>query len=243
MLSVQNITGGYSRQLPVLHHVSFSIHPGEITGLIGLNGAGKSTTIKHILGLMHPLEGKVLLDHQTLQQNVQQFRQRIAYIAETPQFYEELTLEEHLLLTGKAYGLSTEEIESRMEKLLPVFRMERVKRWFPQTFSKGMQQKLMILCAFLVNPDYLIVDEPFIGLDPLATKSFTALLQEKKKEGTGILMSTHILSLAESICDRIVLLHQGKVIATGTLDELRETHQMPTASLEDIFFHLTGVNR
>lgn len=241
MLSIQSLSGGYSRQLPVLHDVSFSIEPGKITGLIGLNGAGKSTTIKHILGLLTPHHGEILLDGLDWKKDTTTFRQQISYIAETPQFYEELTLEEHLILTGKAYGLSEEEIQTRTEKLLPIFRMERVRKWFPQTFSKGMQQKLMILCAFLVESKYLIVDEPFVGLDPLAMRALISLLEERKAAGTGILMSTHILSLAESVCDQIILLHQGRLIATGTLTDLRNLTQMPDASLEDIFFHLTEV--
>ncbi|WP_044640567.1 ABC transporter ATP-binding protein [Risungbinella massiliensis] len=241
MLSIQSLSGGYSRQLPVLHDVSFSIQPGKITGLIGLNGAGKSTTIKHILGLLTPHHGEILLDGLDWKKETTTFRQQISYIAETPQFYEELTLEEHLLLTGKAYGLSEEEIQKRTKKLLPIFRMERVRKWFPQTFSKGMQQKLMILCAFLVESKYLIVDEPFVGLDPLAMRALISLLEERKADGTGILMSTHILSLAESVCDQIILLHQGRLVATGTLNDLRNQTGKPNASLEDIFFHLTEV--
>lgn len=239
MLSIQNLSGGYARQFPVIHNLTFSIAPNKITGLIGLNGAGKSTTIKHILGLLSPFQGEILLDGRSLKEDPVTFRQQIAYIAESPQFYEELTLEEHLLLTGKAYGLSEKVIRQRMEELLPAFRMDRVRNWFPQTFSKGMQQKLMILCAFLTQTRYLIVDEPFIGLDPLAMKTLTSLLQKRKEAGTGILMSTHVLSLAEKTCDEIILLHKGRVLISGSLADIRKQTKMPSASLEDIFFQLT----
>lgn len=118
--------------------------------------------------------------------------------------------------------------------------MEKYKNWFPDTFSKGMQQKIMILCAFIIRPSLLIVDEPFVGLDPLAIQALLQLLEDSKRQGMGVLMSTHILTMAEKHCDRFVLLHEGKVRLSGTLAEMREQTDQPHATLEDLFLEMTS---
>jgi ABC-2 type transport system ATP-binding protein len=238
MLSIQNLTGGYAKSFPVIHDLSFSVSPGEIVGLIGLNGAGKSTTIKHILGLLTPVSGRVTLNGKTLHEDPVSFRSQIAWIPESPQFYDELTLWEHLELTAKVYQLDRALFKERAEELLERFRMQKAKKWFPHTFSKGMQQKIMLLCAFLIHPRYLIVDEPFIGLDPLAIHALLDLLHAGKEQGMGILMSTHILETAEKTCDRFVILHHGRIHFTGTLAELQEQAHRPSASLADLFIEV-----
>ncbi|SFJ42135.1 ABC transporter ATP-binding protein [Thermoflavimicrobium dichotomicum] len=238
MLVVKDLTGGYSRHQPVIHQISLEVQPAEIVGLIGVNGAGKSTTIKHILGLLTPQSGSVTVQGSTLQENPVQFRSHLAYIPEVPQFYEELTLWEHLELTARAYQIPPEEFKQRAEYLLDVFRMKKVAKWFPHTFSKGMQQKIMLLCAFLVEPSLLIVDEPFVGLDPLAIQALLDLLLQRKKAGTAILMSTHILTMAEKYCDRFVLLHEGRVALYGTLEDMRKQIGLPNASLEELFIQV-----
>lgn len=238
MLTVTELTGGYSRLEPVIHHLSFDVNPGEIVGLIGLNGAGKSTTIKHVLGLMTPIAGSVTLNGKTLHDDPTAFRSQIAYIPESPQFYEELTLWEHLELTGRAYRLEPALFQERADALLKRFRMSKVKHWFPHTFSKGMQQKIMILSALLVQPALLIVDEPFVGLDPLAIQALLDLLLAGKQEGMGILMSTHILGMAEKYCDRVILLHEGRIQLKGELSEIRRAVAQPEASLEEIFIQV-----
>jgi ABC-2 type transport system ATP-binding protein len=238
MLTVHELTGGYSRVQPVIHDLSFDVKPGEMVGLIGLNGAGKSTTIKHILGLMTPVAGKVTLHGKTLQDDPSTFRSQIAYIPETPQFYEELTLWEHLELTIRAYRLDKAEASRRAHDLLEQFRMDKAKHWFPHTFSKGMQQKIMILCAFLAQPALLIVDEPFVGLDPLAIQALLDLLQEGKQQGMGILISTHILDMAEKYCDRFILLHDGRIRLKGDLPAMQHTLNKPGASLEQLFIQV-----
>lgn len=238
MLSVKNLSGGYT-QIPVIHHVHLDVKPKEMVGLIGLNGAGKSTTIKHILGLLKPKTGEITLEGKHLHQDPDFFRSRLAYIPETPQFYEELTLWEHLQLTAYAYGLTDDQLQKRADSLLHLFQMENKRDWFPSVFSKGMQQKLMILSAFLIEPDYLVIDEPFVGLDPLAIQSLLTLLQTSKEKGTGILLSTHILEMAEKYCDRFAFLHEGRVQLSGTLQEMRNEKSQPKASLEDLFMQIT----
>ncbi|MDQ0417295.1 ABC-2 type transport system ATP-binding protein [Croceifilum oryzae] len=235
LLSIQNITGGYSRTSPVIHNLTFEVKPGETVGLIGLNGAGKSTTMKHILGLLNAHSGSITIDGSTLSDQPEDFRSKIGYIPEMPLFYPELTLWEHLELTASAYGLSDEIFHKRAEQLLKQFQMERARNWFPDTFSKGMQQKIMILCTFLTECKYLIVDEPFVGLDPIAIDELAMLLQQRKEKGTGILISTHILDMAEKLCDRYVCIHQGNIALSGTIEEMRSQAERPHASLHELF--------
>ncbi|XJZ28114.1 ABC transporter ATP-binding protein [Bacillota bacterium Lsc_1132] len=238
LLSIENLTGGYTRN-PVLKDVSFEIIEKEIVGLIGLNGAGKSTTIKHIIGLMEPHRGTIKLNGKTFQDDKEGYRKLFTYIPETPVLYDELTLEEHLKLTAMAYGLDETSFCERIAPLLAEFRMEKRLSWFPAHFSKGMKQKVMIMCAFLVQPALYIIDEPFVGLDPLGIQSLLNLMKKMKQNGAGILMSTHILATAEKYCDRFIILHEGKIRAKGTLDELREQFSMPDASLDDLYIQLT----
>lgn len=238
MLEVKKLSGGYAN-IPVLKDVSFQVADGELVGLIGLNGAGKSTTIKEIIGLLTPYEGQILINGQTIQVQAEAYRKKIGFIPETPSLYEELTLREHLEVVALAYDLDWDAAFERAEKLLKLFRLEEKLDWFPVHFSKGMKQKVMIICAFMVQPSLLIVDEPFLGLDPVAIQDLIDLLEQEKKRGTSILMSTHVLDSAEKMCDRFVILHQGQVLADGNLDQLRQSFGQADASLNDIYLSLT----
>ena len=242
ILKVNQLTGGYTRK-PVLHELSFEINEGELVGLIGLNGAGKSTTIKHIIGMMEPHAGTIEMNGKTFQESPDEYRQAFSYIPEMPALYEELTLEEHLQLTAMAYGLTDEQYETRSKQLLKEFRMERQLKWFPSHFSKGMRQKVMIMSAFLVNPSLYIIDEPFVGLDPLAIRSLLEQMNARQKEGAAILMSTHVLSTAEKYCDRIIFLHEGRVFANGSMSDLQEAFQLPGASLDDLYIAMTEASK
>src|SRR5699024_7458012 len=224
---------------PVLKDISFSIQSGEIVGLIGLNGAGKSTTIKHIIGLLQQRSGEIKINGLALKDSVEEYRKQFSFVPETPILYDELTLEEHLKLTAMAYGISESIYADRLPNLLKEFRMEKKLSWFPAHFSKGMKQKVMIMCAFLIEPSLYIIDEPFVGLDPLAIQALLELMETMKQSGAGILMSTHILATAERYCDRFIILHNGEIRAIGTLDELREQFQMSGATLDDIYLQLT----
>ncbi|TQR19044.1 ABC transporter ATP-binding protein [Psychrobacillus vulpis] len=238
VLEVNNVTGGYTRK-PVLHNLNFSIGKGELVGLIGLNGAGKSTTIKHIIGTMNAAEGDIRLNGKTMIEDPALYRSSFSYIPETPVLYDELTLNEHLQLTAMAYNLDQSVFEARKDSLLKEFRMEKRLNWFPTHFSKGMRQKVMIMCAFLVSPSLYIIDEPFVGLDPLGIQSLLDQMQARKEDGASVLMSTHILSTAERYCDRILLLHNGKIRAQGTMDDLRAVFKMPHATLDDLYIEMT----
>lgn len=238
MLRVEKITGGY-RHLPVLKEVSFDVREGELVGLIGLNGAGKSTTIKEIIGLLRPDQGEIYLDGLTLTEDKEAYRKRIGVVPETPSLYDELTLREHLETVAMAYDLPVETVMSRAERFLEIFRLSDKLDWFPTDFSKGMQQKVMLVCAFVVDPKLFIIDEPFLGLDPLAIADLMDLLAEEKAAGKAILMSTHVLDTAERLCDRFVFLHQGRVLAQGTLSDLQEQFGDGQTSLNAIYLKLT----
>jgi ABC-2 type transport system ATP-binding protein len=237
-LEIENLTGGYGH-IPVLKNISFEVPNGELVGLIGLNGAGKSTTIKEITGLLTPTNGTIKIDGITIDEDMENFRKKIGFVPETPSLYEELTLREHIEVVAMAYDIPKDVAFSRAEKLLHTFRLENKLDWFPTNFSKGMKQKVMILCAFLVEPSLYIIDEPFLGLDPLAIHALLELMVEMKHTGASILMSTHILATAEKYCDRFVVLHEGQVRAKGTLQELQEEFSMPDASLDEIYIALT----
>jgi ABC-2 type transport system ATP-binding protein len=241
-LQVEKVTGGYT-QVPVLKNIDFSIADGELVGLIGLNGAGKSTTIKEIIGLLQPQAGKITIDGLSLKEDPEAYRKQIGYIPETPSLYEELTLKEHIEVTAMAYDIPKEIAFQRAERLLKTFRLENKLEWFPANFSKGMKQKVMVLCAFLIEPSLYIIDEPFLGLDPLAINALLELMNEMKQTGASILMSTHILATAEKYCDKFILLHNGEIRAQGTLAQLQEQFNAEGASLDDLYLALTKENQ
>lgn len=237
-LTVKHLSGGYF-QHPVLKDLNFEIENGELVALIGLNGAGKSTTIKEIIGLLQPTSGSIEIDGLSLNKSASQYRQKIGFIPESPVLYEELTLREHIEVTAMAYDIPMDVAMQRADKLLKTFRLEKRLDWFPANFSKGMKQKVMIVCAFLIEPSLYIIDEPFLGLDPLAIHALLELLKEEKAKGKSILMSTHVLSTAEKYCDRFIFLHEGQIKSQGTLAQIKEQFAMPDASLDELYLALT----
>ncbi|KEI46280.1 multidrug ABC transporter ATP-binding protein [Staphylococcus epidermidis UC7032] len=237
-VKVEHLTGGYGKK-PVIKDLNFELEKGEIVGLIGLNGAGKSTTIKHMLGLINPMEGKLSISNIRINEDIENYRRKLSYIPESPVIYDELTLEEHIEMTAMAYQLSREEAMRRDKPLLKVFRLENELKVFPSHFSKGMKQKVMIICAFIVDPELYIIDEPFLGLDPLGIQSMLDLMVEKRNENRTVLMSTHILATAERYCDRFIILHKGEIVAFGNLEELREQTGLKDKTLDDIYIHVT----
>lgn len=241
VLEINQLTGGYSKE-PVIHDVSFNINKSEIIGLIGLNGAGKSTTIKHILGLLRPHSGNIKVMTKTIEEDVESYRRHMGYIPESPILYEELTLREHINMTAMAYGLTRDEVEERKGPLLKRFRLDDKEDTFPSHFSKGMKQKVMLICAFIVEPELYIIDEPFLGLDPLGIESLIELMISERDKGSSILMSTHILATAERYCDRYIIIDKGRKIADGTLDELRLQTGLTDGTLDDVYIELTGGN-
>ncbi|MBP3962039.1 ABC transporter ATP-binding protein [Paenibacillus lignilyticus] len=244
VLEVKGLTGGYSPRRPVLHDLSFEVGAGEMVGLIGLNGAGKSTAIKHILGLMQPHSGEIRISGHTLAENSEAYRSSLAYVPESPLLFDELTVEEHLALTGMAYNVDETLYRQRTESLLDEFYMTPKRSAFAAHLSKGMRQKVMIMNALLARPTLYVIDEPFLGLDPLGIRSLLDKLVEVTKEGSSVFMSSHILSTVESYCSRFIVLHQGAVVAQGTLQDVCEAAGMPresrAGSLEEAFYRLVA---
>lgn len=229
LLKVNINQAGYSGYKDAITNVALSVGAGELVGLIGPNGAGKSTVIKAIMGLLPILNGKV--EFSGLHKNY-------SYIPEQPVLYEGLTLWEHLEFAAAVHEMDRREFVSRTEELLKLFRLTQVRHHLPTTFSKGMQQKVMLILGFLLEPSLYVVDEPFVGLDPVGIKDFLALINQARTRGAGVLMSTHMLDTAEKICTSFILMNGGTVVAQGSLLEIREQCQMPGGSLFDCFDQL-----
>lgn len=231
VLKVAIQEAGYDEGKSAIRNIHLQVAPGELVGLIGPNGAGKSTTVKTILGLMPNVTGEVEIGGK---------HKRYAYVPEQPVYYEYFTLWEHLRLAASAFGITEGEFESKAESLLQQFRLTEQKHHYPMQFSKGMQQKLMLIIAFLLEPDIYIVDEPFVGLDPRATNDFLTLLQSELARGAGVLMSTHVLDTAEKICKKFILINQGSVVAQGSLAQVRQhAGCAEDAALSECFLALT----
>lgn len=241
-LNVSNLTGGYYRK-EIISDINFTINPGEIVALVGLNGAGKSTTIRHIMGLLTPFNGEVTINQTPAEAGNSDYHKSIGYIPESPLLYEELTLKEHIELTATTHDISSNEALKRSKPLLKLFRLENHLDWFPVDFSKGMKQKVMIICALIISPEVLIVDEPFIGLDPLAMKDLVRLMEEAKERGAAILLSTHVLANVQKICDRIIILDDGRMVAEGTYHDIKETFNSQTEDLDSLFSEILGLNQ
>ena len=237
-LQLNNVTAGYTK-VPVITDITFDVNPGEICGLIGLNGAGKSTTIKTIIGQLTPFSGRVEVEKLSILENQRGYRQSIAVIPESPVLYEELTFREHIEFVARSYNQMNEETMAHAMELVEAFRLTKQLDWFPAYFSKGMKQKVLIVCALMLDVPAYVVDEPFLGLDPLGIRTLLQVLKEKKDKGAAILMSTHVLDTAEKYCDRFIVLHEGKVIAQGDIEGLRATSNIEETSLEEIYFALT----
>ncbi len=231
VLNAEIKQAGYEEGKPAIRGIRITVKPGELVGLIGPNGAGKSTTIKTILGLMEHVEGTIELGGRN---------RRYAYVPEQPVFYEYFTLWEHLRLAASVFEMKEALFEEKAAALLERFRLSGQRDHYPTSFSKGMQQKLMLIIAFLLEPDLYIVDEPFVGLDPRATGDFLSLLDQERERGAGVLMSTHVLDTAERISKRFVLINNGEAVAQGSLQQIRETAGCGEgASLFDCFHALT----
>ena len=214
-LKIENLTGGYSG-INVIKNVNLTIEPGQAVGLIGLNGAGKSTTIKHLLGLLRMQKGKIILNGVSLTENPAEFKKMVAYIPETPILYPELTLKEHLELVMLTYDLDHDQAWARAKELCKMFRLENKLDWLPINFSKGMKQKVMIVTSFLANADLLVIDEPFTGLDPLAVANFIDLVKEAVQT--------------------FAVLNNGTIETEGSLNEIRQFYGLkPSDSFDRLY--------
>lgn len=236
MIEVGNLTKKFGDKVAV-DGISFRVHDGEIYGLLGPNGSGKSTTMKILAGILKPTSGKVLVEGINVTKNPIEVKKIVGYVPETPILYESLTPSELFKFVGSIRGIPKDKLEERVNYFVKAFGIEKYLEQFIGTLSFGTQQKVSLITALLHDPKVLILDEAMNGLDPKSARILRELLLEFKNEGKSIVFSTHILSLAEIICDKIGVIYQGKIIAEGTIEELKEkAHE---ESLEDVFLKLT----
>jgi len=238
MLRVDGLTKYYG-DLAAVDHLTFAVHPGEIVGLLGPNGAGKTTTLRCIASILTPDAGTIEICGHDLAQEPDAAKRALAYIPETPNPYETLTVMEHLRFIAAAFGTEDELVHA--QELLERLDLWEKHRELAATLSKGMRQKLAVACAFIHRPRLFCFDEPLVGIDPKGARVLKDLIVERRADGCGILVSTHMLDTAERLCDRAIIVHRGQVIHHGTVAELHESAQMDvSATLEDVFLRLTA---
>ncbi len=240
ILRLDNLRKEFSNVVAV-DNLSLDIPKGEFFCFLGPNGAGKTTTIKMITGLIQSTQGRILIDDIDIQKEPEKAKMLLGYVPDNPYLYEKLTAREFLHFVGGLFKMEREEIEKRTNWLLDMFGMSSVADQRVESYSHGMRQKIVMSSAILHKPKILIIDEPMVGLDPqsarLVKDIFRRLVDEK---GTTIFMSTHTLSIAEELCDRIGIIQKGKLLALGTLEELHKQAETQHSSLEDLFLSLTG---
>lgn len=239
VVEVEHLSKSYGR-FEAVRDVSFSLGPGEIVALLGPNGAGKSTTIKCIVGLLRPTRGQVRIAGHPVRSEAA--NERLGYIPEHPAVYELLTVWEHMELVARAYRLSGWRDEA--EDLLDKYALVDKRGTLASQLSKGMRQKLLIACALLHRPQFFAFDEPIVGLDPQAQRELKEEMLRLRDEGRTILVSTHMLGSVEAVADRAIIMREGKLLGTGSLEELRERYNLPSDTpLEDVFLRATQAGR
>jgi len=236
VLEVRNLVKRYSR-IPVIDGVSFKIQPGEILGYLGPNGAGKSTTVKVLIGLIEPTSGEIFLNGRNVREDWLGFQRRIGYVPEEPQLYPHLSGREYLQLVGRLRGIGRRQLEPRVDEMLRLFGLWSDRLSPLSSYSKGMRQKILLSGALLHDPELLILDEPFSGLDVNAALVLRTLIGALAAEGKMILYSSHVLEVVEKVCRSVVILRKGKVVAEGAVEQLRDLMSQP--SLEGVFAQLT----
>jgi len=219
--------------------MDLSVRRGELFGLLGPNGAGKTTTLRMIAGILQPSAGTISIGGVDLASNPVAAKSRLGFIPDRPFIYEKLTGTEFLRFVAGLYGQGGDEIDRRGEELLALFDLVDWKDELVDSYSHGMRQKLIIASAFVHRPEVIIVDEPMVGLDPKAARLLKDLFRAYVERGNTIVMSTHTLEVAETLCDRIAIVQNGKIAAMGTMNELRASTGYDSG-LEDIFLRLTG---
>jgi ABC-2 type transport system ATP-binding protein len=242
LIQTSHLTKRFGEKLAV-NDVSFQVQTGEIFGFLGPNGAGKTTTIKMIVGLLKPTSGSVQVSGYDVQSQPIQAKAVNGYVPDEPNLYAKLTGRELLRFVGDLYGIERQQVERRSEELLRLFDLAEAADDTIDSYSHGMQQKTAIAAALVHDPKVLVLDEPTVGLDPKSARLIKDILRQLAERGAALFLSTHILEIAERMCDRIGIINQGSLIAVGTMQELRGARRDEIDSettLEDIFLSLTG---
>ena len=236
MLEVLDLTKRYNR-IPAVDSVSFTIRPGEVLGYLGPNGAGKSTTVKMLTGLIEPTSGRILFNGYDVRDDWIGFQRRLGYVPEEPHLYPQLTGREYLQLVGRLRGLPRRVLDARMDEMLHLFSLWEDRHSPLSSHSKGMRQKILLSAALLHNPEFLILDEPFSGLDVNTALMLRALVKALADEGRMILYSSHELDVVEKVCSSVMILRKGRMVAWDAVERLRDLMNQP--SLEGVFAQLT----
>jgi len=238
-INVSHFRKAYGSILAV-SDLSLSVAAGEVRGLLGPNGSGKSTLMKTLVGLLKPTSGTVIVLGHDVEKDPLLVKKLAGYVPESPRMYEFLTATEYLDFIADVRGLSFQEKKERISRFLEALDLEGKEGDLISSYSQGMKQKVAIMAALLHRPKVLLFDEPLNGLDPKSARVVKELIHELSNEGVSTIFSTHVLEIAEAICDRITILQNGLVLAEGTAQELREKAGLPGSGLEDVFLKLTG---
>jgi len=238
MIAIRSLTKVYTN-LRAVDNVNLEIKEGELFSLLGPNGAGKTTLLKMIVGLLYPTSGDVIIDGKSITKEPVSSKKLLGFIPDRPFVYEKLTGLEYLIFVANMYNLDGDNIEKRARELLELFSLTNFANEMIEGYSHGMKQRLVFASAMIHEPKYLIVDEPMVGLDPRGITLLKAIFRSMKKKGKTILMSTHDLYIAEQLSDRIGIINEGRLIALGTAQQLREQAGIKGGNLESIFLKLT----
>ena len=239
MLELKKVSKTYSNgKVKAVDNISFTHKEGEILGFLGPNGAGKTTTIKMIVGLLKPDEGSIMINGINNQENPIEAKKSFGYVPDNPQVYERLRGIEYLKFISDVFQIPKEEREASIKKYSDVFNLTHALNDMINSYSHGMKQKLALISALIHKPDLFILDEPMVGLDPKSSFKLKEIMREHCDEGKSVFFSTHVLEVAEKICDRIAIIKEGKIIALGTMEELKEKAGKEE-TLENIFLEVT----
>jgi len=239
LIVTQALVKRYGDKVAV-NNVSLEVQAGEVFGFLGPNGAGKTTTIKMIVGLLQPTSGTVKVAGFDVQTQPMQAKAASGYVPDTPNLYAKLTGRELLRFVGDLYDLDRQHMAQRTEELLRVLDLGEAADNTIDSYSHGMQQKASLAAALMHDPKVLVLDEPTVGLDPKSARLIKDILRQMADRGSAVFLSTHILEIAERMCDRIGIINKGELVAVGTMNELRSLGKAGEVSLEDIFLGLTG---
>jgi len=239
LIETRNLVKRFGEKVAV-NNVSFSVQAGEVFGFLGPNGAGKTTTIKMIVGLLQPTSGTVSVAGYDVQAQPLQAKSSSGYVPDTPNLYAKLSGRELLRFVGDLYDLDRPRVAQRTDELLRILDLTEAADNTVDSYSHGMQQKASLAAALMHDPKVLVLDEPTVGLDPKSARLIKDILRQMADRGASVFLSTHILEIAERMCDRIGIINKGELVAVGTMEELRSLGKAGEASLEDIFLGLTG---
>jgi ABC-2 type transport system ATP-binding protein len=239
MIAIHDLVKRYG-SFTAVEGVSLDVQPGEIHGFLGPNGAGKTTTLKMIAGLLKPSSGRIVVNGHDVATDAESAKASLGFIPDRPFIYEKLTAGEFLRFHGGLYGLEDNGLAGRVREMLELFELARWEDELVESFSHGMKQRVVMCAAFLHRPRAVVVDEPMVGLDPRGARLIKDVFRTMSARGVGILMSTHTLEVAQEMCDRISIILKGKIIATGTVDQLKAMAGSHDEALTPVFLKLTG---